>query len=73
MSLENNVAIARKQKVFLVEETTKGTLAWPGSDNSLVIAGIATMNQQPDYVDSEEMRDSRGLRDRFRTRSFNSS
>ena len=68
MALENNVAIARKQKVFLAPEATKGQLAWPSTDNSLVISGIATMNQQPDYIDSDEIRETRGLRDRFRTR-----
>jgi len=68
MAIENKVAIARKQKVFLVKEAVKGVLSWPVSSNSIVVSGIATMNQQPDYIDSDEIRATRGLRDRFRTR-----
>lgn len=64
----SNIAIARKQKILLVKEDTRGTLEYPATDGSAVViiaAGYGSMNQNPNFTDSEEIRNSRDVLDRF--------
>jgi hypothetical protein len=64
----SNIAIARDQKILLVRETTRGVLAYPATDGSAVVtiaAGYGSMNQNPNFTDSDEVRNSRDVLDRF--------
>jgi hypothetical protein len=61
-------AIARKQKIFAVKETTVGTLAHPASSNFIIGAGYASIIQQPNFTDSEEVVNTRDVIDRFQDR-----
>lgn len=66
MSLNNKLTLSREHKIFVVAETTKGTLAFPASANLVVPAGYGSISQVPTYTDSEEIVDSRSLIDQFR-------
>lgn len=63
------IAVSRNQKVFAVAESTAGTLVFPtGSGVSLgsvIPAGNASINQSPAFADSEEIRNSLDIIDRF--------
>jgi hypothetical protein len=64
----SNIAIARDQKILLVRETTRGVLAYPATGGSAVVtiaAGYGSMNQNPNFTDSDEVRNSRDVLDRF--------
>lgn len=68
MTTASNIAIARKQTIMLVAETTRGTLAFPATDGSAVVtiaSGHGTMNQNPNFTNSDEIRNSRDVLDRF--------
>ncbi len=63
-----DIGIARDQIIFVVKETTVGTLAYPDTDGSAVLtiaAGHGVMNQNPNFTNSEEIRNSRDVLDRF--------
>ncbi len=62
------VAIARKQEIFAVEESTVGTLTFPAATDFILGAGFATLDQQPAFTDSEEVRDTRDVIARFQDR-----
>lgn len=64
----SDVAISRKQDIFFVEETTAGVLEFPGATDYVLGAGYATINQQPEFTDSDEVRDTRDITDRFQDR-----
>ena len=63
--MSNPSAKARQQQVFVVEETAKGTLAFPSSGDILQCTGQASINQQPSFTDSNVIVDSRDTMDRF--------
>jgi len=66
--MTTTIAIARKQTILLVKETTRGTLAFPATDGSAVVtiaAGAGSMNQNPNFTNSQEIRNSRDVLDRF--------
>ena len=63
--MSTDIGVARKQSVFAVKETTVGTLVFPSDDDLIIPAGNAVMNQSPDFVDSEEIRDSLDVLDQF--------
>jgi len=63
--MTNPIAKARNQKVFVVKETTIGTLAYPADANMVVAAGYCSMNQQPSFSDSNEIKNSRDILERF--------
>ena len=60
-----DLAISRKQLLFAVAETTKGQLSYPESGDYIPIAGEVGMSQALEFINSKEIRDSRGVRDRF--------
>jgi hypothetical protein len=60
-----DIGISRKQKVFAVLETTRGTLEFPTWQDVVLPAGNAVMNQTPDFTDSEEIKDSLDVLDQF--------
>ena len=66
--MSNTIAKARNQKVFCIKETVKGTLVFPASENIVVAAGYATVNQQASFTDSEEIQESRDILERFQDR-----
>lgn len=64
--MTNTVARSREQVAFCVAETTKGTAVFPSAASDLVlVAGDASINQQPSFTNSEEIVDSLDLLDRF--------
>ena len=67
--MANNTAIARIQSVFVVEETTKGTLVPPTSTDVVVAAGMASINQQPSFTNSSNVRNSRDVIERFQDKT----
>jgi hypothetical protein len=62
------VAVARKQEIFAVKETTKGVLVFPAAGNFIIGAGYASVIQQPSFTDSEEVKNTRDVTDRFQDR-----
>lgn len=63
--MSTTIGSPRKQIVFVKEETTTGTLAWPTTTDFILPAGSASMNQTPEFTDSEELRDTLDLIDQF--------
>jgi hypothetical protein len=66
--MTTNIAIAREQRIFAVKEGTRGTLAFPATDGSaqeIIAAGYGSMNQQPSFTNSEEIKNTRDVTDRF--------
>lgn len=62
----NIIGIARQQTVFAVKETTKGTLAFPAAAAPLIVpAGYISLNQNPSFTNSEEIKNSRDLLSQF--------
>lgn len=66
MALINDIALLRSQKVFVVPETTKGTLAYPTAAHAVFPTNSVDLQQQPGYSESEEIMDTRSLIDEFR-------
>lgn len=64
----NTIAIAREQEIFAVKETTRGTLEKPVAGSYVIGAGFAKLNQQPSFTNSEEVRNTRDVTDRFQDR-----
>lgn len=63
--MSTEIGLARKHKVFVTKETVTGTLVFPASADLVLPAGNATINQNPEFVDSEELRDSLDIIDQF--------
>lgn len=59
------IGLSRKQRVFAVLEDTTGTLKFPAAGDYIRPAGNAVANQNPAFVDSEELQDSLDVLDRF--------
>jgi len=66
--MSNKVAVRRDHEVFVVPETTKGTLVAPAAGNYIIPVGLAAMNQSPSFTDSEEIQNTRDIMDRFQDR-----
>jgi hypothetical protein len=60
-----DLALSRKQLLFCVKETTKGDLAYPATTDYVPTAGEIPLGQELEFIKSKEIRDSRGMRDRF--------
>jgi len=60
-----DIARSRKQRVFAVLETTRGTLKFPATSDFIAPAGNAIMNQSPTFEDSEELSDTLDILGRF--------
>ena len=60
-----SIGISRKQVVFAVKETTCGTLKFPAAIDFIRPAGLAIINQIPDFVPSEELRNTLDVLDEF--------
>lgn len=57
---------ALEQTIYVVEETTKGTLVYPTAANEKVIgAGYGEINQQPTFTNSENIVNSLDVLERF--------
>lgn len=67
--MANYTAIARIQSVFVVEETTKGVLVPPSSTDLVIVAGMASINQQPSFTNSSNVRNSRDILERFQDKT----
>lgn len=66
MSVNENIGIARKQRVFAKLETVLGTLVFPsGTTDFIRPAGNAEISQNPAFVDSEELQNTLDVLDRF--------
>lgn len=60
------IGIARKQRVFATKEHTKGALTFPnGTTDFIRPAGNATINQDPSFTDSEELKNTLDVLDQF--------
>ena len=68
MAVTNSLALAREQQVFVIEETTKGTIEEPTSAELVRIINAPTLNQQAEYYDDEQFRDTRSKQNRIRGR-----
>jgi len=68
MAVTNSLALAREQQVFVIEETTKGTIEEPTSADLVRIINAPTLNQQAEYYDDEQFRDTRSKQNRIRGR-----
>ena len=60
-----NIGISRSQVVFAVKETTCGTLKFPTAIDFIRPAGLAIINQVPEFIDSEELRNTLDILDQF--------
>ena len=60
-----SIGISRKQVVFAVKETTCGTLKYPAAIDFIRPAGLAIINQIPEFVPSEELRNTLDILDEF--------
>ncbi len=64
--MTNTIAKSRELSAFVVEETTKGTLAYPtAASEMLVLTEQPTLKQQPTFSDSKEINDTLDTTDRF--------
>jgi hypothetical protein len=54
----SDIGVSRKQTVFAVAETVCGTLQFPSATDFIIPAGNASINQTPEFADSEEIRNS---------------
>lgn len=66
--MSTNIGISRQQRIFLVKESTRGTLEFPDTDGSAVetiASGDGVMNQNPNFTNSSEIRNTRDVLDRF--------
>ena len=63
--MSDPIGRSRKQRVFVAIENTIGTLVYPATTDFILPAGDAIMNQNPDFVDSDEKRDTLDVLDRF--------
>ena len=60
-----SIARTKSQLAFAVLEAQRGQLTLPSSANSLVLAGSLTAGQKPNYTDSPEINNTRGVLARF--------
>lgn len=63
--MSTEIGLSRKHKVFVVKETTPGTLKFPEDGDLVLPAGNATINQNPEFTDSEELVNSLDIIDQF--------
>ncbi|MHC4644039.1 MAG: hypothetical protein ACYTBJ_00960 [Planctomycetota bacterium] len=59
------IGISRSQVVFAKKETTRGTLVFPAAIDFIRPAGIALINQVPEFTPSEELRNTLDILDEF--------
>lgn len=67
--MANRIAISREQQIFVVKETTRGTLKAPTATGLIIAAGEGTIKQQPSFTNSSEIRNSRDILNRFQDRT----
>lgn len=65
MTVTNRIQLGRDAKVFVVQETTAGTQAYPTDTDKVIPSGSVEFNQQPSYTPTTEVRGSRSMRTRF--------
>lgn len=66
--MTTTIGISRQQRIFLVKESTRGTLEFPATDGSAtetIASGDGVMNQNPNFTNSNEIRNTRDILDRF--------
>lgn len=64
----NTVSIMRKQKVFVVPETTLGVLAYPTDSDLVVCNDLVAIKQAPDKTPSRAIRNTLDVIDNFTNR-----
>lgn len=57
------IGLLREQEVFVVKETTPGTIAYPTAGDYIVAAGMATIKQTEAFEDSPKIYNSRDITD----------
>lgn len=62
---DNAIAKLREQDIFVVLESTIGTLAAPTATDLVIGAGFITSDQQPSFSNSPEIKNSRDVLERF--------
>lgn len=66
MSRNSDLGLSRRQKVFVTLEDVVGTLKFPNATTDFIHpAGNAVMNQNPAFVNSEELSDTLDLLNQF--------
>lgn len=66
MSCLSEIGLSRNQRVFVTLESTCGTLQFPNATTDFVRpAGNAKINQNPTFVDSEELQNTLDVLDQF--------
>jgi len=68
MTVTNRLALAREQQVFVVEESVKGTMEEPVAADLVRVINAPAFNQNPEYFEDEQFRDTRSKQDRIRGR-----
>ena len=59
------IGISRSQVVFAVQESVRGTLVFPTAIDFIRPAGLAIINQVPEFSPSEELRNTLDILDEF--------
>ena len=63
--MARDIGISRNQQVFAVLESVSGTLEYPSASDFIRPAGLALINQVPEFVNSEELRNTLDILDQF--------
>lgn len=63
--MARDIGISRNQQVFAVIESVSGTLEYPGVTDFIRPAGLALINQVPEFSNSEELRNTLDILDQF--------
>lgn len=64
----NAITLRRNLTVFVMPETTAGTLVVPSASGLLIPVGLPIINQTPSYTDSDEIKNTRDTLGRFQDR-----
>lgn len=63
--MPRDIGISRNQQVFAILEDTAGTLKFPSANDFIRPAGLALINQVPEFINSEELRNTLDILDQF--------
>lgn len=67
--MTNAIAVRRDLEVFVVPETTKGTLVAPGAGDFIIPVGMPVINLSPSFSPSDEIANTRDKLDSFQDRN----
>jgi len=56
------LSMGYEEEIYVVKETTEGTLAYPTASELVLAVGVSTIGQEPELIDDEQLR---GMRSRL--------